>query len=224
MSLLPRPRSPRDTRKGSRSASSKGAAPAGTRATPPEDVVLGTLRSELDEPAQLPEAFVKVASRVAELTTRYDRSELTKRQFAHALSLLRIRCGDGSEWALGVRSGRWYRRFVNGEWTATIPPSAEEQALWGDAEVTDGSVFLDAEPFPARAGDPVGWGTGSEAPWPSAGTNASGEHLPSPYTPGVVDEHGVWADTFTTPDHRRGHDPSHGSDESGFDLPDELFK
>lgn len=87
------------------------------------EYVVGILRSELDEPKNLPAPFLDLITQISQARHGYDTGSLTKNQYATVLRGLRIVGPDGTEWTMGATSGRWYCRPVGGAWVPSTPPS-----------------------------------------------------------------------------------------------------
>lgn len=87
------------------------------------EYVVGILRSELDEPKNLPGPFLDLITQISQARHGYDTGSLTKSQYATVLRGLRIVGPDGTEWTMGATSGRWYCRPVGGAWVPSTPPS-----------------------------------------------------------------------------------------------------
>lgn len=158
----------------------------------PWQVHRGTLRSELDEPAELHPAFAEMATAIDALRRRYEDGEITRLEFAVALNDAKVAQPDGSVWTVGASTQQWYRRFPgSGRWEPALPP-----------EVHDGQPEL--PPPPADAGLSA-WLAGTAPLPPAAGTAAAptsadpaaptgrasaAPPLPAPVGPSAVA--GVW--------------------------------
>lgn len=94
------------------------------------EYVVGILRSELDEPKNLPGPFLDLITQIGQARHGYDTGSFTKSQYATVLRGLRIVGPDGTEWTMGATSGRWYCRPVGGAWVPSTPPS--ELSLGGN--------------------------------------------------------------------------------------------
>jgi hypothetical protein len=161
----------------------------------------GTLRSGLDEPEYLPEAFEQLSADFGALLGKWDLGRLSAEAFAEALAKLVVREEDGTEWTIGARSGQWYRKGYDGAWHPTSPPEdigvtryaytppqnaaralmQEVQVLEPIAHVADVGVPLEAR-----------------EPHPVVGTTSSNAELPSFRDAGsMFDEHGGWETTFS---------------------------
>lgn len=161
----------------------------------------GTLRSGLDEPEYLPEAFEQLSADFGALLGKWDLGRLSAEAFAEALAKLVVREEDGTEWTIGARSGQWYRKGYDGAWHPTSPPEdigvtryvytppmtaarvmmEEVQVLEPIAHVADVGVPLDVS-----------------APHPVVGTSSSAAALPAFRDAGsMIDEHGGWDTSFS---------------------------
>lgn len=98
---------------------------ATTGATRRGAVFLGSLASEMDEPAEIPPAFARVAVVAEGLLSAYRRSALTDEQTAERLALLRVAGLPGIEWTLGATSLSWHRRFFGGTWHRAVPSGSD---------------------------------------------------------------------------------------------------
>lgn len=184
-----------------------------------DDVVfrVGTLRSELDEPSNMPQAFEDLVTQAARAKLAYDNGEMTKAQYAMVLRGLRLVAPDGTEWTTGATSGTWYCRPVGGAWVRSMPPTEDKPS---DLPVVP-RVLPPREvvvPVPA-----AGVSSGeSYQPSGFAGTMPTVTQRPSTSNPvtwestAKVDEHGVWSGEWSAPERSR---PS--SDE---DLLDEILR
>lgn len=174
----------------------------------------GFLRSELDEPDDMPEAFEHLVERAAKARHRFEVGDITKLELARILSELRVVGPDGVEWCRGATSGRWYQRPPGGTWIPALPPSASEH---GHVAATPTGNSM---PGTARVDDPLsdlddidaflseGYSFDSEiadaresvapvAELHDVTDQASGEALPETRTrTPVIDDAGVWDDTW----------------------------
>lgn len=128
----------------------------------------GTLRSELDEPAELPPEFSALAEKFDELRQSYDAGELSRAEFAESLSGVAVTSHDGSVWTIGATTGQWYRRFSGGNrWEPAMPPEAGSAAAVTGSKPSDAwtspTAPLAASPHMVET-DPLG---AVEMPFPS---------------------------------------------------------
>jgi len=81
---------------------------------------LGTLPAEDSVAVHLSGVFAEIYNRFESLRSSYFNGEISKTAFGRALSELKCRVADGSEWMLGATSGQWYRRSnATDSWVAT---------------------------------------------------------------------------------------------------------
>ena len=104
------------------------------------EYVVGILRSELDEPKNLPGPFLDLITQIGQARHGYDTGSFTKSQYATLLRGLRIVGPDGTEWTMGATSGRWYCRPVGGAWVPSTPPSELSQVLSESASPLHGNA------------------------------------------------------------------------------------
>jgi hypothetical protein len=184
-----------------------------------DDVALrvGTLRSELDEPSNMPQAFEDLVTQAARAKLAYDNGEMTKAQYAMVLRGLRLVAPDGTEWTTGATSGTWYCRPVGGAWVRSTPPAEDKPS---DMPVKPRvlpprEVVVPSPAVGVRSGE-------SYQPAGVAGTLPTVTQSPSVSNPvswestAKVDEHGVWSGEWSAPERSR---PS--TDE---DLLDEILR
>ncbi len=190
----------------------------------------GVLRSELDEPAKLPQAFEQLIEEVGKARHAFERGDLTKVQLAEVLRNLRVVGPDGTEWTMGASSGRWYRRPVGGTWVPSLPPEDEDvtsggfsgnQSLSARADQNQEDDFLANIDELLQGGlDSFGVdesleSTDTVSPWPTVGSHGS-DADPVSYRQtesSIIDESGVWNTSWEA----SGKDSGAGAFE---DLPD----
>lgn len=169
----------------------------------------GVLRSELDEPSKLPQAFEMLIEEANRARHQYERAELTKTQLAEVLQGLRVTGPDGTEWTMGATSGRWYRRPQGGTWVPSLPPEDDGEDSFhetGSQVAVSGGEVHDEEDFMANIDALLKGGlesfsvdeqvrpTESVSPWPEV-TSAPSEVAPVAFEAAqgaVFDEHGSW--------------------------------
>lgn len=163
----------------------------------------GILRSDLDEPAELPAAFAALADHIDRLRQQYESGHLTRAAFAAALDVAKYRAPDGTVWTVGADSGQWYRQFPGSSvWEQALPPeqvpAAGIETNGVAAQLDDGTsdvatpeharpaIALGAVPAPAVA-DANGWFTArleTTAPLPTPSevlAPASGTEVTAPW-------------------------------------------
>lgn len=85
----------------------------------------GTLRSELDEPEDLPAPFVAVLENFGAIHQRYLSYDMTEEEFGAALKTLVFVDLEGYSWTIGASSSRWYRRAPGDDrWAPASPDRA----------------------------------------------------------------------------------------------------
>jgi len=114
-------------------------------------VFLGSLRSEVDEPDQVPEPFAELSIVHDSIMNAYRRGTLTGAQVGQRIKLLRLRTADGVEWTLGASSKRWYRRLPGGTWKIAIPPKTADEVAAASAQAALRQVALLDAPLLADA-------------------------------------------------------------------------
>lgn len=161
----------------------------------------GILRSGLDEPEYLPEAFEQLSADFGALLGKWDVGRLSAEAFAEALAKLVVREEDGTEWTIGARSGQWYRKGYDGAWHPTSPPEDVGVTRYVYASpVSAARVMMEEvqvlEPI-ARVVD-VGVPLDVREPHPVVGVTSSGAALPEFRDAGsMIDEHGGWDTSFS---------------------------
>lgn len=85
---------------------------------------LGTLRSELDTPAEISSEFRNLEIAFAKVLTVYQRGLINKEETGEILTNLRISDSQGTQWTLGATTRRWYKRTLGSSWKVTPPPAA----------------------------------------------------------------------------------------------------
>ena len=96
------------------------------------DVFLGMLRSEYDAPDELPETFIGLANLTNQVIDRWMQHTLDAHTALTLLTHTILVSADGTQWTVGARSGRWYRRLPSGSWHIAAPPSnATYDPNWG---------------------------------------------------------------------------------------------
>jgi hypothetical protein len=161
----------------------------------------GTLRSGLDEPEYLPEAFEQLSADFGVLLGKWDLGRLSAEAFAEALAQLVVREEDGTEWTIGARSGQWYRKGYDGAWHPTTPPEdigvtryaytppqSAARVLMHDVQVLDPIAHVTDVGVPLEVREPH----------PVVGTTSSNAELPQFRDAGsMFDEHGGWETSFS---------------------------
>jgi hypothetical protein len=94
------------------------------------DAVLGTLRSELDDDAELPELFADVYTQVDDLRTAVQQGSCARETAARTLAHLRIAAPDGTLWSVGAESLVWYRKLPGGSWSRMVPPLGDDHTTY----------------------------------------------------------------------------------------------
>lgn len=173
------------------------------KTTLPDDIAyrVGTLRSELDEPSNMPQAFEDLVTQAAKAKLAYDNGELNRTQYATVLRGLRLVAPDGTEWTTGATSGTWYCRPVGGSWVRATPPTEENTNTLvpvkrvlppqevvipsGAAGIKSGESYKPMSETPIY-GD-VKQEPSAESPVAWRGTEQ-------------IDEHGVWSGTWSAPE------------------------
>lgn len=172
----------------------------------------GVLRSELDEPAKLPQAFEMLIEEANKARHLFERGEITKVQLAGVMQGLRVTGPDGTEWTMGATSGRWYRRPVGGTWVPSLPPEDTGDISFAERRDAEGSRVdvHNEDDFLANIDEILRSGidsfgvddhvrpSESVSPWPEVTTQPS-EDTPVQYEAApraVVDEHGGWDTTW----------------------------
>lgn len=126
--------------------------------TPDESIslpmVLGSLRSELDTPDEVPPNFDRLRRAFYAALDSYLRGERTKAEVAPLLDGLKATDATGQQWTLGATTGTWFRR-VGSRWMMSGPPVA----LSGDAQDgpwrTIAAQLLGSRPDVAPRAEPV---------------------------------------------------------------------
>lgn len=100
-------------------------ADAAQAAGPGTPTFLGTLRSELDGAAALPEPFADLEARFLSARNAYLRGDQDAAEFGRLLVELVLVDGHGARWTLGATTSQWYRSWNGGPWTPTPPPAPD---------------------------------------------------------------------------------------------------
>ena len=188
------------------------------KTTPSEDSLyrVGTLRSELDEPADMPQAFEDLVMQAARAKLAFDNGDMNKSQYAMVLRGLRLVAPDGTEWTTGAASGTWYCRPIGGAWVRATPPSEEKP---GTAVVARTVVKREVAIPVTSAGIKSGESyqvSASERGVAEVTQSASSVSPVNWESPERLDEHGVWNTEWVAPERSKP-----ASDE---DLLDEILK
>jgi len=188
------------------------------KTTPTDDTMyrVGTLRSELDEPANMPQAFEDIVMQAARAKLAYDNGDMTKSQYAMVLRGLRLVAPDGTEWTTGAASGTWYCRPVGGAWVRATPPSEEKPgAVAPPRTVVKREVVIPVPAAGIKSGESYQV-SDSERGVAEVTQSASAVGPVNWESPERLDEHGVWNTEWVAPERSKP-----ASDD---DLLDEILK
>jgi len=83
---------------------------------------LGSLRSELDESADLDYNFIKLESAFGLVRSAYVSKKISATNAAKLFQKLYITSADNADWTLGSTTASWYRRDYGGNWVHSTPP------------------------------------------------------------------------------------------------------
>jgi hypothetical protein len=90
------------------------------------DVFLGMLRSEYDAPDEVPPEFVGMSNLAESISAAWLNATLDAPTSLALLSTVVLSGTDGTDWAPGAATGRWYRRRgAESEWHVAHPPTAD---------------------------------------------------------------------------------------------------